>query len=245
MIRFAICDDDQSMTGYLDNLLMALNPLHGQEFDISVFFSGEDFCEYLNKSSDEFDIVLMDIEMRGITGIEAGKKLRENVLNDLTLLIFVSSHQTYYKEIVDLSVFCFIPKPIYEDEFNLKINKAINRVVNLRQISKCMPFNFRQNKKEFSVPLNEIYYLESRTRIIIIHMKDVTYEYYGVLDEEAKKLTQPKFVRIHKSHLINLDYVTSFTSKEVTMQDGCTLVVSTKYREDVKTSYLRYRGNDV
>lgn len=243
MIRFAICDDDQKMTGYLDTLIMALNPLYDQEFEISAFFSGEDFCEYLNKNCEEFDIVLMDIEMREITGVDAGRKLRENVVNELTLLIFVSGHQSYYREIVDLNVFCFIPKPIFLDEFNLKINKAIKRVLRIRQMSKTPVFVIKKNKKEIHIPTNLIMYLESDVRVIHLHTEEEEYTYYGVLDENENRLPKGTFARIHKSHLINFDHVASITSKEVTMKNKIKLVISDKYREKVKTSYLLYRGN--
>ena len=74
MIRFAVCDDVQAETGHLEEMIIAQKPLYDQEFDIAVFFSGEEFCESLNKTNEIFDIVLMDIQMKGITGVEAGKK---------------------------------------------------------------------------------------------------------------------------------------------------------------------------
>lgn len=244
MIRFAICDDDKSMTGYLDTLIMSLNPLYNQDFDISVFFSGEDFCDYINNTGEIFDIVLMDIEMRGITGVETGRKLRENIANELTLLIFVSSHQNYYSEIVDLNVFCFIPKPIFLDEFNLKLNKAIKRVILQRQIFKTPDFIIKKSKQAIHIPINSIMYLESDIRMIHLYTESDEHIYYGVLDEEESKLPKSTFARIHKSYLISFDHIAVFTAKDVIMKNNRSLSISDKYRENVKTAYLRYRGKD-
>jgi len=242
MIRFAICDDDQNTTGFIDHLILSLKPLYDQEFEISVFFSGENFCDYLNASNDLFDIVLMDIEMRGITGVDAGRTLRKNIANDLTLLIFVSSHKSYYHEIVDLNVFCFIPKPIFVDEFNLKLYNAINKVIRLRQLPQYNNLIINKNKSEILIPIRSIMYLESNSRKINLHTESEVIEYYGSLDLEDNKLPKTFFIRVHKSFIVNFLHISTITSKDLTMKDNRNISISSKYREKAKTAYLNYRG---
>jgi two-component SAPR family response regulator len=125
MIRFTICDDEQTMFEEIDSLLMLLCLLYKQESEVFTFYSGEEFCAYFNKKDEVLDVVLMDIEMHGITGIEAGLRLRQSIASDQTVLIFISSHKDYYRELIDLNVFRFIPKPVNKDEFNLKLDDAI------------------------------------------------------------------------------------------------------------------------
>ena len=243
VIRFAICDDDQEMTGHLDSLVMALRPLYNQEFEVAVFLSGESFCEHLNRADEIFDIVLMDIEMRGITGVEAGRKLRENIASDQTLLIFVSWHKGYYHEIIDLNVFCFIPKPIFENEFNLKIGNAIKKVLRQRQLPIAPRFTVKINGGEIHIPVSSIMHLESDARKVHVHTADEIYTYYGKLKEEEAKLPAHTFSRIHNSYLINFAHMISISAKSVTMKDGRRFPISEKYRDKVKTAYAHYRGN--
>ena len=243
MIHFAVCDDDQATVSELDSLIKALEPLYNQEFEISDFSSGESFCKHLNESSDVFDIVLMDIEMRGITGIEAGKKLRENIASDQTLLIFVSGHENYFRELIDLNVFKFIHKPIITDVFNLKIGGAIQKVLRQRQSPAITNFSIKINRNEIQVPVNSIMYLESDAKKIHVYTTDNTYTYYGKLDKAEAELPSHAFSRVHHSYLINFSHAVSVNPKSVTMKNKCRLSISEKYREKVKKAYIRYRGN--
>ena len=243
MIHFAICDDEQSTISELDILIKALEALYNQKFEISDFPSGESFCKHLNESVDIFDIVLMDIEMRRITGIEAGKRLRENIENDQTLLIFVSSHKNYYQEIIDLNVFCFIPKPIIPSVFNLKIGNAIEKILRQRQSPAISRFAIKVNRSEIQIAVNSIMYFESEAKKIHLYTTNEAYTYYGKLNEEEAKLPTLSFSRIHSSYLINFTHAINITSKTVTMKDNSQFSISEKYREKVKTAYMRYRGN--
>lgn len=206
-----------------------------------IFLSGEKFCDILN-SGQQFDIVLMDIEMEGITGIEAGKMLRESILNGFTLLIFVSSYRQYCESLLDLETFCFINKPIDENNFNKKIVAAIDKVLQLRQMPKGPVLMVKQGKGEACIPTGEIMYIESRNRRLHIQTINISYEYYGNLDAEIKKLLATNFVRIHKSYIINFDFIRLITTKSVTIADGRTFAISRQYCQNVKDSYLRYSG---
>jgi len=240
VIRFAICDDDPKTTVSLECMIRSLKPLHELKFETMVFFSGEEFCDHLNRTDEQFDIVLMDIEMRAITGVEAGMRLRENIANDQTLLIFVSAHKSYYKEIIDLNVFCFIPKPICTDEFEQKLGRAIESVLNQRKRASIPAFVIKKAQHTASAPVDSILYLISDLRKIRLHTETKTYDYYGKLDEEELKLPSDTFCRIHKSYLINFSHIKTLTYKDVLMIDGKELQISEAYREQVKVAYRHY-----
>ena len=243
MIYVAVCDDDQAVTGHLESLILALEPMYNQKFEVTVFLSGESFCKHLNESVEVFDVVLMDIEMREITGIEAGRRLRENIASDQTLLIFVSSHKNYHHEIIDLNVFSFIPKPIFPAEFNLKLGKAIEKVMRQRQFPIVSSIAIKQGGREVSIPVSSIIYLESNARKIHICTTVETCTYYGKLDEEESKLPEYMFARIHNSYLISFSHVISIAAKSITMEGGREFPISEKHRGKVKSKYAHYRGN--
>ena len=241
MIRIAICDDDPATTGSLERMIMSLQSLYESKFEISLFFSGEEFCAHISKANEPFNIILMDIELGTITGIEAGRLLRENIANDQTLLIFVSNHKTYYKEIIDLSVFCFIPKPIRTDEFNEKLGRAIKSVLNKRQFLATPVFLIKKNQHTASIPLDSILYLVSDLRKVYLHTETEVHDYYGKLDEEELKLPPDTFCRIHKSYLINFIHMKILTHRNVVMMNDKRLTISEPYRERVRGAYHHYR----
>ena len=245
MIRFAVCDDDLAMTAHIKHMIVELMPSFKQEFEVLLLSSGEEFCDYLNETNEAFDIVFMDIEMKAVTGVEAGRKLRENIANDFTLLIFVSSHRSYYHEIIDLNVFCFIPKPIVVNEFQIRLDKAVKHIMCRQKLPPSVDFAIEKNKKVIHVPENSIMYLTSEARRITLHTEAQNYTYYGRLDEEETKLSKNMFRRVHKSHIINFSYVTTITTKHILMSDGRNFSISERYREEIKQAYHRYRMEEM
>lgn len=244
MIRIAICDNDYRVTGAAEKLIQQVCHSLCQEVAVRIFFSGENFCAFLNKSIEPFDIVLMDIEMGEISGIDAGHKLREDIENDNTLLIYISNHKSYYADIIDLNVFCFIPKPIENTEFTLKLKKAMEKVRYQKQFNLFPDFSYNKNGREMYVPIRAIKYLESDRRMIYLYttLSTDTISYYGNLNAEEKKLPENMFCRIHRSYIVCFAHITSITATTITI-DKMEFNISTKYRESTKYAYCRYRGN--
>ena len=90
-MKICICDDDLFAVREIRNLL---EPFHTESdgFDVSDFSCGEDLIDFYSNGGC-FDIVFIDIEMKGINGIEAAETIRE--LAPETIIIFVSSHSSY------------------------------------------------------------------------------------------------------------------------------------------------------
>jgi len=242
MIRIAICDNNVKLTGYAEKLILELGLLLQQKLDVLVFFSGEKFCDYLVTSNESFDIVLMDIELGDITGIDAGRMLRENIENDKTILIYISSYNNYFADIIDFNVYRFIPKPFKVDEFKQKLTDAINKVLSQRLNKPFAEFSFIKNGSDIFIPIKSILYLESDLRRINLYTSDLTYTYYGNLNTEEGKLPADIFCRIHRSYLICFTHMTKITAQSITISNK-TLPISTKYHDSVKIAYSRYRSS--
>ena len=241
MVRFAICDDDINTTGQIESLLHELEPIFCQKFEITVFYSGEEFCDHINKSSNVFDIVLMDIEMKKITGVEAGRRLREDIANNQTILIYISSHKSYFEQIIDLNVFSFIAKPIKQDDIINKLHNAIDYITHRQQRSSSPNHIIKINSSEIHVPLRSIMYLESDLRQINLYTTDEKYTYYAKLEKEKEKLPERIFCRIHKSYLISFFHILKITALDITMSNNKTFIIGSTYIEKVKDAYSRYR----
>ena len=90
-----------------------------------------------------------------------------------------------------------------------------------------------------TVPLDSIYYIESRNHKVILHLKEGLFSYYARIGELEDELTD-QFFRIHKGYLINLSYVDSYSRTEVELTNGERLLISRyKYADFVK-AYLRF-----
>jgi DNA-binding LytR/AlgR family response regulator len=241
MINIAICDDNVSLTGEVEQLVLISSRSMQEKVNINVFFSAEKFFEHLNESGDVFDIVLMDIEMGEISGVDAGQRLRDDPAYDQTLLIYISSHSTYFSELIYLHAFTFIKKPFQITDFNLKLTKAITQVLNRRFITPFPDFVFDTKGDKAYVPTKSIMLIESDSRKIILHTTTQEYSYYGKLSTAEEQLPKDFFCRINRSYIVNFSHMTKMTSQNITIS-GQKLNISEKYRETTKLAYLRYRG---
>lgn len=242
MIHIAICDDNLSEAEQIEEQLMHLQPYFSEKIETYIFYSGEGFCKAINDKC-PFDIVLMDIEMDGIDGIAAGQQLRSDDDNDLVLLLYISSHENYYRQLFDVQPYGFIEKPINPNEFSNKLKKAIDKVLHRRHDGKRRVLPICQKGREVLIPFHKILYLESKIRVISIFTIDGVIKYYGTLNKEEQKLSNGEFVRTHQSYVVNLNYVKEVTSKNMILVDNTAIPISSSRRNSVKDHYIKYRRN--
>lgn len=247
MIRIAICDDDTRFVTELEGMIKKLEPQLNQEFDILPFYSGERFCQYLDENShtEPFDIVLMDIEMEGMSGVEAGERLREDIANDLTLLAYVSFHEGYSREIINLNVSGFISKPLNNIESNIQIKRIIEKTIRLRQLPQIDSLMIKKDGKEIYIPKHTIVFAESEGRKVHIHTLTTTHSYNGKLGDLECELSSKIFARIHRSYIVNFNHAASVSSICVTINAEVMLPISESYREKASDAYHFFREDNI
>lgn len=242
MIQVAICDDNMKDTERMEDLLMQLQPRIPDKIQTSIFYSGTSFCEAI-KDSCLFDIVLMDIEMNGIDGIMAGQKLRMKDENDMVLLLYISSHDGYLRELFDVQPYAFLEKPIIQNEFFQKTENALRKIMYRRKEGKIKVLPVAIKGGEVLIPLKKILYLESKIRKICAFTVDGSVEYYGKLKMEEQKLPNSYFVRTHQSYIINFNYIKEITNETITLTNHTKIPISSSRCEDVKVAYMAYWRN--
>lgn len=111
MLKIAICDDEVSMTGILDTMLEKIAKRNFIKIETEVFSAGEQLEKEVKRKA-YFDLIFLDIEMKGEDGITAARKIREIDRN--VLIIYVTSHENYMQESFLVRPFRFVVKPIEE-----------------------------------------------------------------------------------------------------------------------------------
>lgn len=241
VIQIAICDDDPWITGQLEQLIInAVSNL--SRVDISIFYSGTSFSRAIQPGC-PFDIIFMDIEMKGIDGIQAGHLLRENEDNDFVQLIYISSYEQYHVQLFDVQPSGFVKKPIEPEVFAHKLISAVQKVIRKRQhgMKKFLPI--QQSGKELLVPFRDIMYIESNLRKIHLYTRNEQIDYYSTLNTEEKKLPASHFIRIHQSYMVNCYFIREISSHKVVLLTGQELPISDKKSASAKQNYLKFRGS--
>ena len=154
MIKIAICDDNIDIIKQLKDIILNYEKINGYQFNIKTFNSGQELEK--NMKNEIFDIIFLDVELDGILGIDIGKKLRDDINNYSTKIIYVSSHQHYAISAYDSMPTDFISKPFKIE----KVEKSISNVLKLLNFIK-KDFIYNSNGKTNKVLLNDIVYFES------------------------------------------------------------------------------------
>lgn len=242
MINIAICDDDETMTTVIEEMLCQIAQEQSIEIDCAIFFDGSSLVGSI-RQGDCYDLIYLDIEMRKVNGIGAAEMIRNMELSPL--IVYVSCHEQYLKELFDTEPFRFLSKPVDKDTFRSVFLAAYKRI---RQRAEY--FYFTYNREVIKVPLGRSWYFESRGRVIYIYVADgvrtkrpgsgeADYKFYGKMNDVEKQLSERnvRFIRIHQSYLVNFDYIRSINFTNVTMPDGRRLQISEERQKNVRTRF--------
>jgi len=240
MINIAICDDDRAFTENVQRLLYRIASEQGIAISCELFYDGSDLIGAVMEQSMCFDLVYLDIEMEDLDGIRTALALREAELP--TLIVYVSGHEEYLKDLFRTEPFRFLSKPVEEAEFYRIFLDAYERIQ-----KRVGYFTFFYKKSRYRIPLDRITCFESRNRIITIHLSGtgdeeadlLQHRFYGKMNEIEKQMTalNGRFLRIHQSFLVNFDYIKAISASEVVLLDGSKFQVSEDRSKHIRARF--------
>lgn len=233
MIRIAICDDEKNIRAYLRTLVRKQD----SESEITEYASAD---EYLSGGM-EHDLLFLDIEMKGaasgMDGMSMAKQIRNMELDRQPVIIFVTGYEEYVYDAFDVGAFQYLLKPINEQKFAEVFNRAAEQILSeAEQKKKTLIIQYGSESR--AIPLDSIYYLESRNHKVVLYLKEGELEYYAKIGELEEELAG-QFYRIHRGYLVNLAYVEGYDKAEVTLANGDRLPLSKKY-DDFAAAYLQF-----
>lgn len=225
MLRIAVCDDAYVYVEKLAESIEEWAVRRHLNVQLGKFRSGEEVL-LEHETAGDFMAVFMDIELNGIDGMETAVKLREK--NRLVSIVFVSQYEQYFKQMFQVYPFQYIEKPISGQ----KVCEVLDQIVEEHKLF-YESFIFQYNRRTFNIALWEVFYFVSEKRIIRILMEnEKEFIFYEKLDVLEKALTgyNNRFVRIHKSYLVNSRQIEQCFPGHVMMRNGDVLPISREHR---------------
>ena len=183
-------------------------------------------------SNHNIDLVFLDINMPEISGISFAKSINKNIK-----IIFTTAYRDYAVEGFELQAVDYLLKPISFD----RLLKALNTYFEIHCESKTKTLkkseinNFmfvRSNRQMIKIDFDAIIYIESYSDYIKIHLPNETIVTRETISDIEAKLPKQHFIRIHRSYIIALSNITSFTNEYIVINDK-TLTISRSYKKDV------------
>ena len=235
-----ICDDEPQQAGFLQRLTADWAKRRAFKLHITQYHSAEELL-FAYDADKRVDILLLDIQMEGMRGMEVARALR--ISGEDTVLIFVTARKEYAAEAYAVSAFYYLLKPVDTDKFCEVFRGACGEVRRLEDARGGQLF-FQTKTRNFTLQKKEILYVESARRQVEIHTLKENITVYATMKHMEEQLGVD-FCRCHRGYLVNLAYVAGYGNGVVRLQNGETVYLAReKYSEFVRTytEYLKRAG---
>lgn len=233
MINIVICEDELQYRLKAKAILEEILNLNSINYNIYEFSSGEDLLKNYPKN---LDILIMDIQMKLINGIDTAKKIRE--FDESVEIIFMSSFSEFMQEGYEVKAYRYILKPINEKMFLKNILSCIDEVI--RKKNNYLTLNVKNYLDR--IRIDSIIYIETDRPNILIYTFNNMYTIKMSISKIENILKKYGFFRCHNSYIVNLKLVESMNSS-VILVEGKEIPIS-KYRlKELKIAITNILGD--
>lgn len=182
-----------------------------------------------------FDIIVMDIYLPGVNGIQAARSLKK--LNPDCSIIFVTSSSDFALEAFGIGAVHYIVKPVSEEE----LQEALERCCERKHMrSKGEVLEIMVDRRSVLLFQNCIRYIECQEKALKIYTGDGEYDTWSTLKKIEDKLNWEKFLKVQRSYIVNMDYIADVRGGHCVLRDGTTIKNSRNYTNYIREQYKRY-----
>lgn len=226
-MRIAICDDEEEVRAMLAEKVRRLYPAA----ELALYSSGGELL-----MAPPPDIVLLDIQMPGLNGMDTAKLLRQNAKD--AAIIFVTALEDYVFEAFDVGALHYLVKPFDGRKLTEVLARAVRQWKDRQRQTEKPTLMVTRAGEHIAVPIEDIVYAEVFNRKVILHTLNSDIEYYGKMKELEKK-AGCDFYRPHRAYLVNFRFIRKYDAATIYLEKGQALMAKQNYQDFVK-SYLRY-----
>ena len=183
-----------------------------------------------------FDLILLDIEMPGRTGMELARELRPSLPH--VKIIFITSHMEYAIDAYELSVFRYVPK---NDE-GKRLFSALTDAIRLLMLEDGKVYTIQTSSRLEKIPYREIYFIERDGKNVSITWENGVSRVRASLQQVYEELASEEFLFIDRGCIVNLIHVMQVKNGMVFLENGVSLPVSRSHLQQVKEEINAYWG---
>lgn len=228
--QVAICDDEPAAASCIAEIVRQWAAGSGNPAEIRVFPSAEAFL-FLYAEDKYFDILLLDIEMSGMNGVELARRVRQE--NKEIQIIFITGYTDYISDGYEVEALHYLIKPVDAEKLIVVLDRAAEK---LKKNERALLIEIRGEL--IRLPFYEISYLEVRQNYVTIHAKE-EYTVKKTLSELEKEL-DGGFFRAGRSYLVNLGFIRRISKTEVILKNGESFQLPRGMYEPLNRAMIRY-----
>lgn len=227
--KIAVCDDDADYAKHISTLITAWAAKCGHICEIHTFSSAEAFL-FAYAEDKTYDILLLDIEMGEISGIELARQVRRD--NRPVEIVFITSHFEFFGEGYEVDALHYLVKPISEGKLMSVLSKAAEK------LAIEPPFLvIASGSGTVKLYESEILYIEAFLHYIVIYTAKEEYRLKESISAFSEKLSDD-FFRSHRSYLVSLKHIVKISRTGIRMDNGTELPLARGKYDAINRSFI-------
>lgn len=232
MYHIAIVEDEAEFSAQLQEYIKQYQKENDVPVKVSVFSDG---AEILENYEPLYDIILLDIEMPKVNGMDAAAQIRQ--MDAGVVLMFITNMAAYAIHGYEVGALDFVMKPINYYTFSMKFTRAIKRVRQKeeRQILLSLPDGVKK------IGIQQIHYVEVQNRMLHYYTTEGEFVMRGTMASVEEMLSPYPFVKCNHWYMVNLMHV-SEVRKNTAVVAGHELEISRRNRTAFLKALTEYVG---
>lgn len=237
MLKIAVCDDN---IADLSNTVSLIEEYQASQRDKSsikytAFQSAVDLIAAM-ESGQQYDLVLLDILMPFMTGMDAAKEIRQ--FNQDVKIVFMTSSPEFAVESYAVDAYYYALKPVWKEKLFILLDKVISE----SEIKLGVSLLIKSKTGLTRLYISRLEFLEVLGRTILYHLTDGSViEAIGSMNEiEKELLSNPCFIKTHRSYIINMDQIDTISQREIKMQSHALVPLAKASYKTVKSAYITF-----
>ncbi len=234
MIRIAVVEDDPGYRSKLEGYIADYGRENGESFQISTFMDGLDIAENYTAG---YDVILMDIEMKHLNGMDAARRIR--TMDADVAIIFITNSAQFAIQGYEVEALSYVLKPVSYFAFSQELKRAIRRVKEKTSFFLHIP----QKEGMVRLDVSRLRYVESMGHNVIYHTDTGDVVNRESLKSVEEKLVPHRFSRCNNCYLVNLAMVER-VDRDYVVIAGSPLQISRARRKGFMEDLASYVGGE-
>ena len=230
-MHIAVCEDNMDDLENITELIRNVLDERRVEYRVTVFENAEKLLAVLSHS--RFNVFFLDIYMKGITGVQAAYEIRKS--HPASPIVFTTSSPDYMAEGFDVDAAHYILKPVTKESVSHAIERCLRLVGSLEKY-----ITLTAQRMQRKVLLRDIHVIESFDKYCLFSLESEKLQSYIRLNDVESLLDDKRFLRCHRSFIINMDHTAGIIDNNFKMMNGTLIPVKRDTAIEMKAKFQEY-----
>lgn len=236
VIKIAICDDEEKAVALHEKIVRACLQAQGVGYEITTYTQSRNLLYDISDDAFFFDLILLDIEMPEISGMEIPQKVKDYLPN--VKIIFVTSHTEYAIDAFELSIFRYVPK----NNLETKLTAAVIDAAKLIELEAGQEYTIQTANRMEKIPYKDIFYIQRDGKNSSIVSSTGTSKVRKSLQQIFDELNAPEFIFIDRGYIVNIVQIMKISDSIAVLKSGEQLPISRSHLQEVKRQINQFWG---